>query len=270
MSIAEKLQTIAENEQKVYNTAYDIGHIQGHENGYAMGLKEGLEVGNMQGKEAEYNAFWDTFLPENLTAENSAYLFSGKGWNNTTFNPNKDLIVPNGAQRYFHVTGELDLKAKLEERGLKFDFSKCANITYLAYSTSITRFPELDCRNIKSLNFFLQNNTKLVSIDKVILNESGNQTFASTSFGMNTKLEQVEFEGVIGNDLSFCDCPLNFESLVSVVIALSETTTGKTLTLKKSAVDKAFESSEGANDGSENYRWVNLVDERPNWTVSLV
>ena len=49
MNIAEKLQAIAENEQKVY--------AAGESSGYAKGNTEG----KTEGAKAEYDAFWDSF-----------------------------------------------------------------------------------------------------------------------------------------------------------------------------------------------------------------
>ena len=51
--------------------------------------------------------------------------------------------------------------------------------------------------------------------------------------------------------------------------ALSTTTTGLTVTFSKTAVDKAFETAEGANDGSTSPEWLALVATRPNWGIGL-
>ena len=51
MSIAEKLTTIAENEQKVYNA--------GQQNGFDKGYSDGLTAGEENGRTAEWNELWD-------------------------------------------------------------------------------------------------------------------------------------------------------------------------------------------------------------------
>lgn len=43
-----------------------------------------------------------------------------------------------------------------------------------------------------------------------------------------------------------------------------------TVTFSKQAVDKAFETSEGANNGSKSSAWYSLVDSRPYTTISLI
>ena len=50
---------------------------------------------------------------------------------------------------------------------------------------------------------------------------------------------------------------------------LTDTASGKTITFSKTAVNKAFETSAGANDGSTSAEWLALVGTKPNWTISL-
>ncbi len=244
MSIAEKLQTIAENEQRVYD--------------------KGLE----DGKQSEYDRFWDSFQSKGALQYMSYYI-SGTGWNNTTFKPKYDLKIGDWSERVFFKTGTIDLCARLEECGVKLDLSGCANIVYLAMDTAITTLPILDVSHISSLNYFIYNNTKLLSIEKIILKSDGTQTFLNTSFGNNTALTHVIFEGCIGNDLSFSSCPLNKESIISVVNALSATVTGKTITLKKTAVNNAFKTGTELADGSTSQEWLDLIATKQNWTISL-
>ena len=50
---------------------------------------------------------------------------------------------------------------------------------------------------------------------------------------------------------------------------LSDTASGKTLTLSLTAVNNAFETSAGAKDGSTSAEWTALVDAKTNWTITL-
>ena len=68
MSIADKLLTIAENEQKVYNAGYWEGYY-----GY-------------------HNEFWDAFQV-NGTRTDYHMAFSGGGWTDMIFQPKYDLIL---------------------------------------------------------------------------------------------------------------------------------------------------------------------------------
>lgn len=80
MTFAEKLTTIAENEQKVYDA------------GYQKGVSEGGGGG--------YDAFWDTYQ-ENGNRSNYAYAFYGKGWTGETYKP-KYPITTSGAFGYMY------------------------------------------------------------------------------------------------------------------------------------------------------------------------
>lgn len=63
---------------------------------------------------------------------------------------------------------------------------------------------------------------------------------------------------------------LSKPSITSIINCLSTTTSGLTVTLSKTAVNNAFETSEGVADGSTSQEWLNLVATKTNWTISLV
>ena len=112
-------------------------------------------------------------------------------------------------------------------------------------------------------------NSKLVKIDKII--SSASTVFHSTTFQNCAALTHVIFEGVIAtNGLNLKDSPnLDKDSITSVINCLSTDTTSLSFTLSLNAVNKAFETSEGANDGSTSVDWVALRDSKTNWTISL-
>lgn len=84
-------------------------------------------------------------------------------------------------------------------------------------------------------------------------------------------LTNLTIEGTIGqNGFNASWAPLSKASLTSVVNALSSTTTGLTVTVRASAVKKAFETSEGANDGMSSEEWLTLVATKPNWTINAI
>jgi hypothetical protein len=110
--------------------------------------------------------------------------------------------------------------------------------------------------------------THLVSIDKLVL-PIGQTTF-NYWFGSCTALEHITIEGEIGADISFQWSPLSGESIGSVVSHLSDSAAGKTVTFKLSAVNSAFETAEGAADGSASEAWAALIATKSNWTISCV
>ena len=85
-------------------------------------------------------------------------------------------------------------------------------------------------------------------------------------------LEDLTVTGVIGGDGFNVQWStlLSKASITSIINALSSTTTGLTVTLSLAAVNKAFETSTGANNGSTSTAWTTLIATKTNWTISLV
>lgn len=233
MSIAEKLQTIAENEQRVYDA----------------------------GKKAEYDAFWDKYQ-ENGNKNVYAYAFSGVSWNDETFKPKYD-IKPIATDNMFSSTGITDLVALLEKLGISIDFSNSVSASYIVQNSStLTTFPVFDARKRTTLQYFILGCDKLRSVEKVILKDDGTQTFSQYSFWNLPELEEIRFEGVIGQsgiDLKESK-KLSKASIESIINHLSTTTSGLTVTLSKTAKEAAFTADE----------WAALIATRTNWTISLV
>jgi hypothetical protein len=85
-------------------------------------------------------------------------------------------------------------------------------------------------------------------------------------------LKEVRFNGTIGqNGLNFqWSTKLSKASIESVITALSPNTSGLSVTLSKTAVNAAFETSVGAKDGSASAEWATLIATKQNWTINLV
>ena len=93
----------------------------------------------------------------------------------------------------------------------------------------------------------------------------------SNAFSNMTNLQNIVIEGAIGQNgvnLS-ASTLLSKESITSFVNALLETASGKTITFSLNAVNKAFETSAGAADGSTSAEWGTLIAGKSNWTISL-
>ena len=86
------------------------------------------------------------------------------------------------------------------------------------------------------------------------------------------QLQNLTIEGIIGqNGFNVqWSTKLSKASITSIINALSETTSGLTVTLSKTAVNNAFETSAGAADGSTSEEWTTLEGTKTNWTISLV
>jgi hypothetical protein len=102
MSIAEKLQLIAENEQKVFNA----------------------------GKQAEHDAFWDAFQ-QNGERNNYGYAFYTIAWTDEIYNPKYDFVVKLanmmfGSSQITNIKKTLDVSGYyINQQGL---FSNCTKL----------------------------------------------------------------------------------------------------------------------------------------------
>ena len=245
MSIADKLITVADNVPKVYES----------------------------GKQAGQAEFWDTYLGDQY---NLNYAFVGGKWTKDSFTPTKDLCPQNGNYMFyrFHNAGDgttIDLESHLESLGIKLDTSKLGSCQYMFRESYIKRLGVINVSSLwgsQSVNYTFYNASWLTKIDKLIVSE---KTKYSSPFQGASRLADLTVEGVIGQSgFSVSSCTdLTKASITSIINALSDTTSNIAVTLSKTAVNKAFEISQGAKDGSTSEEWANLIATKSNWTISL-
>lgn len=243
--------TLAEKQQQVYDAGVAEGRAQG-------GYTEGFDAG----RQAEYDAFWDTYQ-SNGTRKDYTYAFSYYGWTDSIFKPKYD-IKPENATNMFRNTCIVDLAGIIKAQGIVLDTSM-ATILRAAFQTGrLKTIPIVDISSATDTAYLFNYAYALESIEKIILKEDGSDTF-DYWFNGCAKLANVTFEGVIGQSLNiFFTKVLSHGSIVSIINALSTETTDKTVTLSRTAVNNAFE---GGSTGSE---WLDLIATKPGWTISLV
>lgn len=248
---------------KLQSKTVTTGEIVTADEGY-VGLESVDTTGVFEaGKTDEAKRRWD----EAIKIPQSG--FSGASWNDETFIPFSDFNVKSNISfmfAYSLITGSL--QERIEEAGYKVGiiraFGSCSNV--FAYS-KLNRIPEIRFNVDALYSVFVWSN--LQTIDKIVLEKDG-ITFSAT-FNECHYLEHMIIEGTIGqNDFNVSWSPLNKASLVSIVNALSSTTTGLTVTLRLAAVNTAFETSAGAADGSTSEEWTALIATKPNWTINLI
>lgn len=244
MAIADKLTQIAENEINVYNS--------GKSKGYSDGFEEG--------KKAEYDAFWDAFQ-QNGNRTDYDFGFGGKGWIDETFKPKYPLKPSSSAYMFRGST-----LAELPE--IDFVTNNCFNFYGTFFNASnlkrVGDIYSIKAGNIGELFYGCQS---LESTGVITVKEA---TSYGSSFYNCFNLANIIFDGVIGNDINFqWSTKLSGQSIKNIIEHLSDTASGKTLTLSKTAVDKAFEEGEGANNGSQTQEWEWYLGTKPNWTISL-
>lgn len=179
------------------------------------------DVSNMKGQQDYYDEFWDVYQ-DNGNRNSYSYAF---------YNWNSDLIKP------------------------KYDIMPTA-LRSAFYMTSITEAPVMDTSNCTDFHRTFSGCEHLTIIPLINLSSA---TITTYLFYDCTSLTSITFEGTLNSDLDIHFSPLNKESILSLLNAISTDST-KTYILAKSAVDKAFETSEGAKDGSTSEEWLNLTN----------
>ena len=212
-------------------------------------LRDMWEAIQKGGKRTDYN---NAFLETSITDE--------------MFKPLYDMQPTTAYGMFFGNVGITDLK----NIPVKLDFSKCVELQYAFFGmmdtnigTGIKRVGVIDCRSIETwrghLGGLFNWDIYLEEVEKIILPDSGEIQFYST-FNACYALKEIRFDGVIGQDISFADCPLSRASIESVVNALSSVSSGKTARFNYDAVFTAMPLD----------IFDELIADKTNWTIELV
>lgn len=241
----------------------DGSYDEGYNDGYTDGFEDGKAEG---GDDTYYNEMWDE-IQQDGTRTDYTRVFMGAGWNDKSFQP-KYPLKPQKAQAMFEYSGTLS-----NEFVKSIDFSECGVIMGCFRYSNVVELGVIDCRKVAPgwngmLEMFYSANL-LRKIEKLILPE--NSQCKVDAFPYCGSLEEITLEGTAYLGMNFRhSTKLNKASLTSIVNCLATTTSGIALTLSITAVNKAFETSSGANDGSTSAEWTALVATRSNWTISLL
>ena len=256
-----------------YEVGYGVGYADGEEDGYIMGY----DVGTTAGIKSEYDRFWDAFQ-QNGTRTIYQYSF-GCGWTADIFKPKYPIRPTIATQLFFNNYGlkiEIpDFVTFCDENNVVLDFSNCTNATQALATLWTNHHGVLDfskCTNTTNLFYSHNSSTSpnvIKTIDEFISSET--TVYHNTTFQGAIALENITFSGVIASSIWFDTCTLlTKESIISIFEALSTTATGKTLTLSMTAVDKAFETSPGANDGRYSEELFLIANDRLNWIIAYI
>ncbi len=215
---------------------YNNGKAEGIAEGYNTGYTEGETAGIAAGKESERKNFWNQYQSGGGRTL-WQYAFYDWIWQDSIYNPIYDMKVTNALCMF-----------------------TSSYITNTKVAINITASGEA------YRTFY--NCTKLHTIPKLGVVEG--LTY-SEAFYNCTALKNIVIEGVIGNSFNIRWSPLTKESIASIINALSDTATGKTLSLKKTAVNTAFgidvDDEATYPEGTEFYE---LRHSKDNWTFSYV
>lgn len=242
----------------VYKAGYEKGKAEGGGDGGSY--DEGFEAG----KKSEREKFWNEYT--NRSVWSASGVFYGGVWDFDIFYPTCDIRPVGNAERLFYAWENENgknqsgsLKKRLEECGVVLDTSQATNLQSAFGYSFITEIPTIDCTNLgnSSSAVFAHCYHRLLTIEKVIVNEA----VTYNNWFNSTNITNITFDGVIGQDLDLgYSSRLTKASIESIISHLSDSATGKTLTLSKTAVENAFTDTE----------WDALESTKTNWTISLV
>lgn len=208
-----------------------------------------IKVGEVYeaGKNNERNAFWNIFQSTD-TAMSYYDTFAYGRFTDENYFPRFPIRCTNGA-------------------------SAGARIFYNATNISDTKVPIYARKTLDSAFF------NCVKLRRVPLLSVEEQTTFANTFSWCADLEEITFDGTIGQNISFEHCKkLTRASLDSIRDHLSDSVTGKTCTFSEVAVYWAGFSlsneenhTPGVDSGPMNYDyWYEWCAVKPNWTITLV
>ena len=223
MSMADKVLQLKQDFDDVYEAGKQSGGGNNTE-AFENGKKEVWKGITCDGTRVHYgNAFayqdLDYFYPcYDMQPTNAGYMFAQ---------------TRNG--------GTLDFVDRLEKCGVTLDFSKATSMARTFYVSGVTRLGVIDCRSTTALDYLYATSTYLHTIELMIVD--ANNTY-NNSFSGTSELANIEFEGEIGNNISFANCTkLTHDSLMSIINHLQVKTSG-TFTLSFGSTNLAKLSNE--------------------------
>ena len=212
MSIADKLTTIAENEQKVYDA----------------------------GAKSEHDKFWDAFQENGKRVSYSnVFVEAIRYWSKESFKPKYNIAPKGRVDGMFFIRDntyvptvypKIEMDKLEDELGIKFDFSNATNFSYAFADGGFWRtLNVIDISKATNTSYAFYggytNGTggyRLAKINELIVSE--NTPFDSSTFGYQNELTKLIVSGTIaknGFNVQHSE-GLNYASLVSIKNALAD------------------------------------------------
>lgn len=262
MSIAEKFEIIAD---AVYEKGLADGKAEGGN------TEESYNQGVVDGRQAEREEFWHNiwYKTDGTIRTHYQFLF-GATYDARTFNPiypNETIKVvgsSNGMFKFFNRGESIFSPIDLSEFCSHSDFSETTSCRELFCDARIKNVT-VDLGNAGDCTS-LFNNGNGGYIDNLNIKLTVKCSNLLSAFAYASSLRNIIFteDSVIAVNIDLHWSPLTEESIVSVINALSTEITGKTLSLKKTAVQAAF-----GTDYDSSTDWTTLKNSRSNWTITL-
>lgn len=226
--ITPKLNVTFEHLNNVSDGGYEAGYKTGYDTGYEDGYTTGVDTGYGAGKQAEYDNFWDKYQ-DNGNRTNYAYAYYGVGWNDELCQP-KYPMKPVNARAMFAFSNI----SKIPE----LDLSECTTARECFRNMpNLTELGVVDLRNNTTVDTVFTSSGALKRIEKVIF--GGKNTSYVSIFTQCKALTSVTFAGEIASYFDISHCPLDADSVRSLVETLADLTGKETQIVKLSNAAKS-------------------------------
>lgn len=225
------------------------------------------------GKKSQYDEFWD-IAQQNGNQKYFMGCFGGHIWTAENFKPKYDIVNPkNCVHMFYYSRMKIDLVEHLSKLGRKMlinEDNNCSWANAFAYS-QFTRIGAIYSNGTSTewSSTFI-GAQKLVTIDEVGNYSGGDVYFTDNTFRQCDSLENIRVRGRIVKSTNFQQSTKLSKASWQSIIGCYAVDLTLSMTGSLDSVNSAFETSEGANDGSTSAEWLNLLATRPNLTVNLI
>ena len=205
-TIAEKLEYIASNEERVYQHGLDRGYGNGYDDGYSGGYNEC------------YDAFWDNFQDYGNRTYYK-YAFMGYGWTDETFKPKYKLNLVGDVQNLFRESKIIDLRKGCPD-GL--DYTNATVPHYPFHSSTIKYAPKIVLGKDCQLNGLLSYSENLETIEEMYF-PPVNTTDTTINFRYCYALRRCNINGVIITNINFLESSkIEAEDAINTILHLKD------------------------------------------------
>lgn len=251
----------AEGYENGYDNGYNVGTNEGYENGYDIGFQEGEKSVFDLGKLCKSISF------------NNLNLFGTKEVVLNLDNATKLEYLHYSYNTATNVGGEknttvekLTVNCKKPITDMYKAFNGETTTSDQTLKTLILNIDTSQCDNMNNCFVNMQALETIGGNPLDLTNASINQLFRYCNALKDFRV--VENSIKTGLDMTISS-NLSKSTIESVMKGLASEESGKGISFLLKVVNKAFETSEGANDGANSIEWQTLVATKPNWTIAL-
>ena len=234
-------------ENKISAIAQAIRQKTGTDTTYTTSeMPSGINEVYQKGEEEMLDSMWEALQGGGKRTDYTSSFFNFTKYTKKTFKPKYDICPTNAYEWTFYnlqgdkslllVEGQVNMKELEEERGIKFDFSKCTNFQQAFCNGLFSELNVIDISRATNLIYAFYggylgvDEMKLKRIERLICSE--NTAFHTGSFTLNQKLYYIGFEGVVGTSINLQHSPLTVESINKLFACLKDySTLGGTYTV---------------------------------------